>query len=100
MEKQPYVRLSLNAEQSGRKLNVEQLVQLVRDQILTDNQLKGCRLSPVRALAHQLGLSKNTVQTAYDELKAQGVIESRDRMGLFVSQGTNAFSVEVAVPVP
>ena len=100
MEKQPYVRLSLNSENSGRKLNVEQLVRLIREQLLNDDHLRGCRLPPVRALSHQLGLSKNTVQAAYDELKAQGLIESRDRAGLYVSHGNEAFLIDQEAPVP
>src|SRR6185312_14107302 len=100
MEKQPYVRLSLNSGNSGRKLNVEQLVHLIREQLLSDSHLKGCRLPPVRALAHQLGISKNTVQTAYEELKAQGLIESRDRAGLYVSHGNEAFAIDKEAQVP
>ena len=100
MEKQPYVRLSFNSEHPGRKLNVEQLVRLVREQIVSESHLQGCRLPPVRALAHQLGLSKNTVQTAYDELKAQGLIESKDRTGLFVCQGGETFQADAPIQVP
>jgi DNA-binding transcriptional MocR family regulator len=35
-------------------------------------------------LQHQLGIAKNTVQVAYDELVAQGVLENRERQGYFV----------------
>jgi DNA-binding transcriptional MocR family regulator len=35
-------------------------------------------------LAHQLGISKNTVQSAYDELLAQDVLTNRARTGCFV----------------
>jgi 2-aminoadipate transaminase len=100
LEKQPFVRLSLNSEHAGRKLNVEQLVKMIREQILSDSHLKGCRLPPVRALAHQLGISKNTVQTAYEELKAQGLVESRDRTGLYVAQDTEAVPVAIPSHVP
>lgn len=58
----------------------------MRNQIkLNLQELLGCRLPPVRVLAHQLGISKNTVQTAYEELKSQGLVESKYRSGLFVS---------------
>ena len=41
-------------------------------------------MPPVRALEKQLGLSKNTAQAAYDELVARGLVEAREREGVFV----------------
>jgi GntR family transcriptional regulator / MocR family aminotransferase len=38
-----------------------------------------------RELARELGISRNTVNTAYQELLAQGFVESRPRRGLFVN---------------
>lgn len=97
---QPYIRFNFELNNSGRTLNVEQIVTSIRSQIQSDNHFLGCRLPPVRALAHQLGLSKNTVQTAYEELKAQGLIESRDRSGFFVVEGTEPRSFDDPVNVP
>lgn len=48
------------------------------------------RLPPVRAIEKQLGISKNTVQSAYDELVARGVCVSREREGVFVASGSAA----------
>ena len=100
MEKPPYIRLNFDSENNGRSLNVEQLVKVIRKQLLLVNHFKGCRLPPVRALAHQLGLSKNTIQIAYDELRAQGLVESKDRSGLFVVDGGEPRSVDNPVNVP
>lgn len=100
MEKQPYIRLNFDSESAGRPLNVEQVVQLIKKQITADHRLKGCRLPPVRALAHQLGLSKNTIQTSYDELRAQGLIESIDRSGFFVTEGIEPRSLEHPTDLP
>lgn len=100
MEKQPYVRLNFDTENSGRSLNVDQLVNVIKKQILSDNHFKGCRLPPVRALSHQLGLSKNTVQSAYDELRAQGLVESRDRAGVFVVDGGEPRTFDSPLNVP
>ena len=102
MEKQPYIRFNFDSKNSGRPLKVEQVVAIMRNQIATDRHFKGCRLPPVRALAHQLGLSKNTIQTAYDELRAQGLVESRDRSGFYVAEGDEprAFDNPVHVPGP
>ena len=100
MQKPPFIRFNFDSENNGRPLNVEQLVKVIRKQLFLDNHFKGCRLPPVRALAHQLGLSKNTIQIAYDELRAQGLVESKDRSGLFVAEGSEPRSVDNPVNVP
>ncbi len=38
-----------------------------------------------RELARELGVSRNTVNTAYQELEAEGLIEARSRRGLFIN---------------
>lgn len=45
----------------------------------------GRPLPSSRELATELGLSRNTVATAYQELMAEGFVESRPRSGLFVN---------------
>ncbi len=102
MERPPYVRLNFDSENSGRSLNVDQLVSVIKKQIISNTHFSGCRLPPVRALSHQLGVSKNTIQTAYDELRAQGVVESKDRSGFFVSGTAEArpFAAPINVPGP
>lgn len=45
----------------------------------------GHRLPPVRALAAALGVAPNTVARAYRELEHDGVIETRGRLGSFVT---------------
>ena len=100
MDKQPYVRLNLSSDHAGRRLGVAEIVNIIREQIQTQGSLKGCRLPPVRVLSHQLGISKNTVQTAYEELKAQGLVESKSRAGLYVAGELDAVSVKALVDVP
>jgi len=55
-----------------------------------------------RALEKQLGLSKNTAQAAYDELVARGLVEAREREGVFVlaPSRTSAPTPIVRVPLP
>lgn len=100
LERQPYIRLNFDTENPGRPLGVDQLVRMIRSQLLTEDHFKGCRLPPVRALAHQLGLSKNTIQAVYDELRAQGLVESKDRTGLFVSRGQDPRPLADPIHVP
>ncbi len=59
----------------------EQIVRLVEDGLLE----AGSKLPSVRALARQLGVSLATVQTAYEELEAINMIESRHGSGTYVT---------------
>lgn len=46
----------------------------------------GDRLPSIRQLANDLGVATNTVQRAYRELEAQGLIRSRGRHGTIVRE--------------
>lgn len=46
---------------------------------------RGGKLPSTRVLAKLLGVSRNTVLTAYDELAADGLIEGRQGAAMFVS---------------
>jgi len=46
----------------------------------------GARLMSIRQLAGQLGVSPNTVVTAYDRLVAEGLIDSRGTAGFFACE--------------
>ncbi|MEE8303829.1 MAG: PLP-dependent aminotransferase family protein [Candidatus Tectomicrobia bacterium] len=100
MARQPHLRINFNRQDPGRTLSSNQIVTGIKEQIVIDKVAPGCRLPPVRVLAHQLGMSKNTVQTAYDELVAQGLVESKERVGLFVAPDSQTVAVASAVKVP
>jgi len=85
MDRQPYLRLNFGADTSKGRITVEQIVSVIRAQIVGRTAVAGLRLPPVRVLAHQLHVSKNTVQAAYEELKSQGLVESRNRLGLYIT---------------
>ncbi len=62
-----------------------QLYNELRAAILGGRLPAGCRLPASRELAQVTGLSRNTVLSAYDQLIAEGYIESRPGSGTYVS---------------
>src|SRR5215204_2805819 len=63
-----------------------QIYRALRDGILAGRLTGGLRLPSTRALAADLGVSRNTVVTAFDQLLAEGYVESRVGRGTRVSQ--------------
>lgn len=101
MAAHPYLRLNLVAKSPGSPIGAMDLVDAIRSQIKRAT-VAGCKMPPVRVLAHQLAISKNTVQAAYNELVDQNILGSRPRVGLFVAEDERRVpEVPVAsVPVP
>ncbi len=46
----------------------------------------GAKLPPTRLLARELGLSRNTVLAAYEQLRAEGFIDGRTGSGSYIAQ--------------
>jgi len=57
-----------------RKQLYEQLVDNIKNLILTGEMKENDRLPSVRSLARELGINPNTIQKAYSELERCGVI--------------------------
>jgi GntR family transcriptional regulator len=62
-----------------------QIVDGVRRAVATGELEPGAQLPSVRGLAVQLSINPNTVAKAYAELTAEGWLESRQGLGLFVA---------------
>ncbi|MCL9782452.1 PLP-dependent aminotransferase family protein [Vibrio sp. S4M6] len=60
------------------------LFQVIRDKIVNQLWPKGDKLPSTRKLADELSLSRNTVTSAYEQLVAEGYIESRKGSGFYV----------------
>jgi GntR family transcriptional regulator len=63
----------------------KQIVDGVRMKIATAELKPGDQLPSVRGLAQQLMINPNTVAKAYNELAAEGWLESRQGLGLYVA---------------
>lgn len=63
----------------------EQIYTQIRGLILNGRLAKCARLPSSREMARDLGVSRNTVLYAYDSLKNEGYLDSRDNAGIFVS---------------
>lgn len=83
----PYVHLNFQPAAAERRVGAADIVRTVIAERAAGRLPPGARLPPVRVLEHQLGISKNTVQAAYDELSARGVLVAREREGVFVAAG-------------
>ncbi|HZU85752.1 MAG TPA: PLP-dependent aminotransferase family protein [Polyangiaceae bacterium] len=82
--KPPYVSFAVRARRPPR-VGAGDIVDSVLAALRAGHLPPGSRLPPVRVLEHQLGVGKNTVQCAYDELVARGALETREREGVFVA---------------
>jgi GntR family transcriptional regulator/MocR family aminotransferase len=85
MAREPYVSVNLSASRAGHRVSQKDIVEQLSQEITSGRLRPAMRLPPVRALEHQLGISKNTAQAAYDELVARGLLEARLRQGVFVA---------------
>jgi GntR family transcriptional regulator/MocR family aminotransferase len=77
--------LALHVDRGLRVPLHRQLYDQVRDVILSGRLSPGARLPSARALTGELGVSRNTVITAFDQLLSEGYIEGRTGSGTYVS---------------
>jgi len=66
----------------------KQLYHQIKEKVLTGDLSSNQKLLSSRKLAGDLGISRNVVLDAYNQLIAEGYLYSKDRSGLFVSKGT------------
>jgi len=69
------------------KLNLQsQIRQKLVEAILAGSFPAGSKLPSSRKLAEQLGVARNTIVLAYEQLVEEGYLESRQRSGIFVTE--------------
>ncbi len=70
----------------------KQIVDAVRMKVATGELEQGAQLPSVRGLAQQLTINPNTVAKAYNELTAEGWLESRQGLGYYVAAARQRLS--------
>lgn len=76
----------LRVDRDGEVPLLRQVFLGLRQAILSGALPPGGRLPPTRALADRLGIARNSVVAAYEQLLAEGYIEGRVGAGSFVSR--------------
>ena len=71
-------------ERGAREPISDQIVAYLRRAIEAGRLAPGAKLEPIRVLAKELGVNRETVATAYRELERQGLTESTVGRGTFV----------------
>jgi GntR family transcriptional regulator len=77
--------LKLSIKTGDPRSIFKQIVDGISMAIAREELVEGDKLPSVRALAMQLTINPNTVAKAYADLTAQGLLDARQGMGLFVS---------------
>ncbi|HVU07282.1 MAG TPA: GntR family transcriptional regulator [Verrucomicrobiae bacterium] len=72
-----------------------QLVEQIRHAAASGALKTGEPLPPIRALAEELRVNRNTVAKAYTELEKQGVIHTAQGKGCFLSENNSPFKKQV-----
>ncbi|TCZ80114.1 PLP-dependent aminotransferase family protein [Paenibacillus albiflavus] len=75
--------ISLHLDDNRHEPLYIQLYQYFREEITTLRIAPATRLPSIRQLSEFLQVSKTTIQMAYDQLLAEGYVESRERSGYY-----------------
>ena len=78
--------LTYQINQRGHKSKYFYLYSMIKEDILSEVIKKNEKLPSKRTLAEHLGISLITVETAYQMLREEGYIESRERSGYYVTE--------------
>ena len=88
--------LGLGIDPASAHSRHRQLYEGIRDAILAGRLVSGTRLPSTRTLAHDVGCSRNTVMTAFEQLAAEGYLESRVGAGTTVAGPAPDIALRVA----
>lgn len=77
--------LELFVDPDARRTTTRSLYQQMREAIVSGRVAEGERVPPSRDLARQLGVSRHTITTVYDQLVGEGYLAGRAGGGTFVN---------------
>lgn len=83
-ERSVFVNLTPFIKKDGSISLYLQLYHYFRDEIEHGRLKVGIKLPSIRQLSQTLNISRNTVETAYQQLVAEGYVESKEKSGLYV----------------
>ncbi|GAB1269266.1 PLP-dependent aminotransferase family protein [Aurantivibrio infirmus] len=92
--------MSLTLASNGSGPLYRQVFETLRHAITSGAYKSEQRLPATRELSAELGVSRNTVNTAYDMLQAEGYLESRPNSGYYVTARIPADSFEILAKRP
>ncbi|GAB1584746.1 PLP-dependent aminotransferase family protein [Phyllobacterium phragmitis] len=93
--------LALIVEEKPRGPRFLAIAEAITRDIIRGRLTPGARLPGTRALARELGVHRNTVDAAYQELLTQGWLEAVPARGTFVAQDLpQGMEAPLVVPVP
>ena len=79
MKQTPWIAFSIDRD--SPKPVFEQICAAIRQKAASGELQAGARMPPTRAFATELGVSRSTMVTAYEQLVAEGYLESRPGSG-------------------
>ena len=75
----------MHLQLDGRGPLHAQLTRALKSAVFAGRVSEGARLPATRQLARELGLSRNTVLAAYEQLRAEGFVDGRVGSGSYVT---------------
>jgi len=90
----PEIQFAIGQLQNSRSLTHE-LVESLRTQIIEGGLQPGTKLPPAKEIEQQAGVSRSVVREAVAALKAEGLIVSRQGVGIFVANITPKKTFEI-----
>ncbi len=82
MKQTPWLGFTIN--RSGAGPVFEQICAAIRERVAQGELAAGAKLPPTRVFATELGVSRSTVVTAYEQLVAEGYLEAQQGSGFTV----------------
>ena len=81
-----FLTVPITLDRQAKRPLWRQLYDSLRKAVLDGQLTGGTRLPPTREMAAELDIARNTVNSAYDQLIAEGYLEGRQGAGTFVSR--------------